>query len=354
MSFMAAERYALVNVRIRAMKSRFLDSSDYDRLVQSKSYERFIDVLRTTHYRGAIDRESTTDVPGSKELTNILSKEFAECIGILSESVDDPVKSFILTYVKMPFIENLKSIIREIHGGLEERSVKEFSVPLSAAYEDFLIELGKHGTIRDMIEEIPYEDLKAALIAREPAFEEYQSTAPFEVAIEEWYLKEVQDALGDFSKDDRERVMSILEPRVDLQNVVTRLRALSLGLRSELVELSMIRFTEESRVLARNLEKTSSWNDVISILDETKYSRFADKFLQVEEDARNPYQVELGVKEYVVEQAKKQLKAFPFQLGMIVGFLTLKQYEIGNIRSLVVGIEKGISAEIMRDIIVVW
>ncbi|MBS3794830.1 MAG: V-type ATPase subunit [Candidatus Thorarchaeota archaeon] len=351
---MATKRYALVNVRVRAMKSRFLDSSDYDRLVQSKSYERFIDVLRTTHYRGAIDRESTTDVPDSKELANILSKEFAECIDILSESVTDPVKSFILTCVKRPFIENLKSIIREIHAGLEERSVKEFFVPLSDTYEDLLIELDKHGTIRDMIEKIPYEDLKEALIAREPAFEEYRSTAPFEVVVEEWYLKEVQDALGNFSKDDRERVTSILEPRVDLQNVVTRLRALSLGLRSEIVELSMIQFTEESRALARNIEKTSSWNDVISVLDETKYSRFAERFLEVEEDRRNPYHVELGIKEYVAEQAKKQLKAFPFQLGMIVGFLTLKQYEIGNIRSLAVGIEKGMSAEIMRDIIVVW
>ncbi|MCK5389948.1 MAG: V-type ATPase subunit, partial [Candidatus Thorarchaeota archaeon] len=49
-----------------------------------------------------------------------------------------------------------------------------------------------------------------------------------------------------------------------------------------------------------------------------------------------------------------QLTAFPFHLGTIIGFFSLKQYEVRNLRSIAVGIERGESAEVIRRMITIW
>lgn len=354
MSFMAAKRYGVVNVRIRAMKSRFLDAGDYDQLLRSGSYSAFINSLKNTYYGDVIDQEATTATPDPEELSTILSKDFAEVIDTISESVTGVVRRFTETYLEMFLIEGLKSIIRGLHAGLDEDQILQFAASTTPEQKNLLTELVKTGSIKNMIEAIPYKNLKTALIAREEAFEKYESTAPLEVAVEEWYLREVQDALESFPKDDRERVMSILEPGVDLQNLLTRLRALSLDLEPEVVRLSMIRFTEDSRDFVELFADADSWDKIILSLERTKYSRFAERLMRIEEEGRDLFQVEIAVKDYVAQQVKRQLTAFPFHLGIVIGFFTLKGYEIRNISSLAVGVERGLDTDIMRDIITVW
>ncbi|TFG06339.1 hypothetical protein EU522_01745, partial [Candidatus Thorarchaeota archaeon] len=49
-----------------------------------------------------------------------------------------------------------------------------------------------------------------------------------------------------------------------------------------------------------------------------------------------------------------QLTAFPFHVGTILGFFSLKYYEIRNLRSIAVGLERGESAENIRRMITIW
>ena len=195
--------------------------------------------------------------------------------------------------------------------------------------------------------------MKVALLTKLPKYEEFDSTAPLEVALEEWYLKKVLNALNEFSKEDQKRVLDLLVTRVSLRNVLTLLRALILQLDSSAVEQSLIRF-KLTRELTESIKSANTWREVFTKLDATRYSHLSGRLARLYEEDNDLSQVELAIEDYIAQRVKLQLTAFPFHLGTLTGFFNLKFYEIRNIRSIAVGIERKESADDIRKMITIW
>ncbi|MFX1482784.1 MAG: V-type ATPase subunit [Promethearchaeota archaeon] len=353
MASRAANEYGFVNARIRGMKSRFLSVGTYESLLQSKSYEDFIKVLSSTYYGPVISRESSASVPTPEDLALILSKDFADVSTNLSRSLTGKVRSFTKTYLEMFLAESIKSIIRGVHVELDRDEILRFSVPLSPAQVELFSMLVDSGTVSKLIDQIPIRDMKVALLTKLPKYEELESTAPLEVALEEWYLRKVLTALKDFSKDDQKHVLEVLTTRVVLRNVLTVLRALLLQLDAEAIDQSLIRF-RLTREITESLKSANTWRDVFTKLDSTRYSQLSGRLARLYEDENDLSVVELAIEDYIAQQVKHQLTAFPFHLGTITGFFNLKFYEIRNIRSIAVGIERMESADDIRKMITIW
>lgn len=349
-----ANEYAFVNARIRGLKSRFLTVGDYERLIESKNYEDFIKKLSGTYYGPIISKDTLKEIPNPAELAEILAKDFADVSYRLSRSLTGKTLEFTHNYLNMFFAESLKSIIRGLEVGLDRNEILRFVVPTSPAQAEEYAALVSTGSVQGLIDMIQHWDVKVALLTRVPAYEEYGSTAPLEVAIEEWYLKTMLDALCEFSDDDRRRVMDILETRVDLRNVLTMLRALALQMDSRLVELSMVRFTRKSKALMLSTLGSSTWHEVLAKLDNTRYRQFASRAARTYEEKQDLAEIELMIEDYLAQRVKLQLTAYPFHLGTVIGFFSLKYYEVRNIRSIAVGVERGESAETIRRMITIW
>ncbi|MGY5874912.1 MAG: V-type ATPase subunit [Candidatus Thorarchaeota archaeon] len=354
MTLGAANVYGFVNARIRALKSRFLSVGDYERLLQSKSYEEFIKILSGSSYGPAMNRISPGKTLYPDDLALFLSREFAEVVYNLSRSLTGKVQDFSKTYMEMFLAESVKTILRGIHVGLDRDEILRFTVPTSPSQIEEFETLINVSSVNSMIDILPYWDIKIALLTRVPQYEEFDSTAPLEVAVEEWYLRKVMDALVDFSNDDKKRVLNILEARVDLRNVLTVLRALALGLDSRVIQMSMVRFTRKSRALMESLTTSTSWRDVFSKLNNTHYSQIGGRLQRLYEDTNDLSEVELAIEDYIAKRVLLQLTAFPFHLGTIIGFFNLKYYEVRNIRSIAVGIERGETADTIRRMITLW
>ncbi|MHA1959647.1 MAG: V-type ATPase subunit [Candidatus Thorarchaeota archaeon] len=350
----AANEYAFVNARIRGLKSQFLTVGDYERLLQAHDYDEFMKLLGGTYYGQLPSRDSSMETPGPDALAILLSRDFAEVSHSLSRSLTGKAQKFTRTYLNMFLAESIKSMIRGINVGLDKEEILRFAVPISPAQAEVFSTLVDAGSVQSFIEALPYWEAKLALLTRIPAFEEFESTAPLEVAVEEWYLRSLLDALTEFGKDDNERVMAIIEPRVDLRNVLTVLRALVLQLESRIVEMSMIRFTRRSKALVEMILGSASWREVLTKLDTTKYRELANRLARTYEDNQDLAEIELMIEDYLAQRVKMQLTAFPFHLGTVIGFFSLKFYEVRNIRSIAVGVERGESAETIRRMITLW
>jgi V/A-type H+-transporting ATPase subunit C len=353
MASRAANEYGFVNARIRGMKSRFLSVGTYESLLQSKSYEDFIKILSSTYYGQVISRESSTSVPTPEDLALILSKDFADVSTNLSRSITGKVQAFTKTYLEMFLAESVKSIIRGVHVGLDRDEILRFAVPLTPEQVDQFSLLVDAGSVSKLIDLIPYRDMKVALLTKLPKYEEFDSTAPLEVALEEWYLKKVLNALKEFSKEDQNRVMDVLVTRVALRNVLTMLRALILQLDSDAVEQSLIRF-KPTRELTESIKTASTWREVFTRLDATRFSELSGRLARLYDEHEDLSQVELAIEDYIAQRVKLQLTAFPFHLGTLTGFFNLKFYEIRNIRSIAVGIERREPADDIRRMITIW
>ena len=181
------------------MKSRFLTVGNYESLLSSNSYEDFIKILSGTYYGQVITRDSGTTRPSPEDLALILSRDFADVAANLSRSLTGKVREFTNTYLEMFMAESVKSIIRGIHVGLDREEILRFAVPSTPEQASLFESLVDSGSVSKMIDLLPQWDLRVALLTKLPSYEEFNSPAPLEVAIEEWYLKKVLEALEGFS-----------------------------------------------------------------------------------------------------------------------------------------------------------
>jgi V/A-type H+-transporting ATPase subunit C len=353
MTVRAANEYGFVNARIRGMKSRFLTIGTYENLLQTSSYSDFIKILSSTYYGAIIKKQSQTAVPSPDDLGLILAQDYADVSTSLSRTLSGKVRDFSDTYLEMFFAESIKSIIRGLHVGLEKDEILRFSVPTSPAQAAFFQMLVDSGSVQRMIDLLSKLDLKVALLTRMPSYQEFDSTAPLEVAVEEWYLRKVLKGLREFPKDDRDRVFAFLDPRVILRNVLTGLRATLLELEPRALEISLVRYSR-AREINESILNARNWRDVLAVLNSTKFAQQGGRLTRLYEETSNLEGVELAIEDFIAQRTKRQMTAFPFHLGTIIGFFSLKQYEIRNIRSIAVGIERGESAETIRRMITIW
>ncbi|MFX1369511.1 MAG: V-type ATPase subunit [Promethearchaeota archaeon] len=354
MTTRAANEYGYVNARIRGMKSRFLTVGDYERLLQSPSYEDFIRSLVGTYYGPMITSEYPREAPEPAELGLVLARDYANISHKLSKTLSGKVRDFTETYLNMFLAESIKSILRGLHVELEKEEMLQFLVPTSPMQAQEFEELIDTGSVKRAIEAMPYWDVKIALLTRLPAYEELESTAPLEVAVEEWYLRSVLNALTDFSEADRNKVLDVLEARVDLRNALIMIRALALQLEPRIIDMSMVRFTRKSQSLMASFKNSPSWREVLSKLGGTRYSQLAGRLARIYEESNDLSELELAIEDYIAKRVQLQLSAYPFHLGTVLGFFSLKYYEIRNIRSIAVGLERGESPDNIRRMITIW
>ena len=350
----AANQFGFVNARIRGMMSRFLRLDTYESLLQAASYEEFIKMLAGTYYGPIVSKAHPSGIPTPDELALILSGNFAEVSHNLTKSLSGKANDFASAYMKMFLAESIKSMIRGIYVELDKEEILRFAVPTSPEEADEFEQLAEAKTVQSFVDELPYWDLKISLLTKMPVFEEISSTAPLEVAIESWYLRNLMKVLKDFPKEDQKRVLDIVEARVDLRNVLTMLRALALQLESRAIDLSLVEFTGRSKALLENIRSKPNWREVISALESTRYGALAGRIARMYEETGSLVNVELAIEDYIAQRVKQQMTAYPFHLGIIISFFNLKFYETRNIRSIAVGVERGESAENIRQMITIW
>ncbi len=354
MSFSSANEYAFVNARIRGLKSQLLTVGDYERLLQSGGYSEFMKFLMGTSYGPVINREQAMGEPHPDELSMILSKHFAELSHSITSSLSGKVRDFSDSYMNMFLAESVKSILRGLHVGLDRDEILRFAVPASPEEEALFERLVDIGDISRMIDALPHPDLKLALLTRLPTYDKYNSTAPLEVATEEWYLRTILQALREFPSTERRKVVAFLETRVVLRNLLTALRALHFRLHEDILEVSLIRFTPAVNQLNESIKGKANWKELLARFEKTKYAKIASHLARVYAEEEDLSEVELAIEDHLAQAVRQQMVGYPFHLGTIFGFLSLKYYEIRNIRSIAVGIERGEPAETIRRMITIF
>jgi len=353
-AYKAAKEYGFVNARVRGQLARSLNIADYERLLRSKDYKKFIGALRGTRYGPVISAATTAELPSPEELALILAVDYADVSHRLTRSLSGKVRAFAEAYSLVFLTEGLKTVIRGKHVGLEKGEILSFVVPSSPAQAKMFARLLEKENVEKLIEDIQILDLKIALLTKLPAYEEFDSAVPLEVALEEWYLRKIMDSLEEFSNEDKQRIVQLLEARVDLRNAIMMLRALILGFNRRMINASMVRFTEDSRAFGDSIRQRDSWGGVFMQLRKTKHAEMATRLRRIYADSQDLAEIELAVEDYIAQQIKKQLTGFPFHLGTVIGFFNLKYLEMRNLISIAVGVEKGAPASIIRQMITIW
>ncbi len=354
MSSKAVNELAFVNARIRGMKSLLLTVSDYERLLQVPTYEDFVKTLMATAYGPIISEAHIVGVPYPEDLGLILARHFADTVHSVGKSLTGRVRDFAESYLHLLHAESVKSVLRGVHVGLEREEILRYAVSTSPEEEVLFQRLADAGSVDRLIDLIPLTDMRLALLTRLPAYEQYNSTAPLEVALEEWGLRNILKSLSRFPMADQQRIRGLLEARVILRNLLTVLRAMRLKLSEDIIGLSLIRFSATTDAISQSMRGRSNWREVFARLESTRYADLASRLARVYGEEQNLADVEIAVEDYLAQRTRIQMVGYPFQLGTIFGFFGLKYYEIRNIRSIAVGIERGEPPKTIRRMITMF
>ena len=341
MLFWPAKEYGYINTRIRAKKAAFLGLGEIERFLHAVDFEEFMNLLEGTAYAKIIHEEAPQGIFHPDDLSIILAKDLVQVVTNIKKPLKGKVRDFLESYMQLFTAENLKTIVRGIHAGMDKEELFSYVIPLTPIQSHTFELIVEADSVKDFVENLPYEEIKEALLLKMPLYEKFNSTAALEVIIDEWYLDIIKNALDDFPKSDQKRVIRIFETRVVLRNILTMLRVFELKYDIKIAEMSMIHFNRTVDNLIERFLKSTSWEELIRELAKTRFRKISRRIYQLYESTHDLIEVELFIEDYLAQQMKKQLSGYPFHLGIIVGFISMKHYEIKNLVSIALGVEKG-------------
>jgi V/A-type H+/Na+-transporting ATPase subunit C len=329
-------KYAFANAKIRAMLSYLLEPATFDLLLDAADRFECLDILKKTPYHAFL-----ADVKAQDISLQALEKEFLKYDLAIYRKVEDMLSSkteqeFVSLLRQRYELEELKVILRIWHHKLpvdwQDHIIQprisydiDFSKLIAAAHiEEFII----------LLDHTPY---KQPLMAARQAYKDHNSSFYLEAALDVDYYKRLIDCISRFSPVDRKIAAKVLGIEVDIENInwLIRLRKYySLGI-GEMLEWFIPGGQWINRDAVRKYYTTDGLTKVVESVSLGPYAKIKD----LAQD--NVLLIENFLYEILLREIKSALSGFPFTIGTVMGYLTLKSRETKNLSSLLHAKEYG-------------
>lgn len=318
-------KYAYPNAKIRAMKGYLLSIEDFRALLNAETYEELLRVLHTTNYADALSKSASPEI-SIPVLTNIVySSLFMDYKKTIRAISDDLRAFFILLYHKYELI-NLKTILRGICGNIAPEQV----IPLLLPTEHHTLfskeKLLEFRDVHDIVNHLQGSFFHYPLNLALRRFDEEQEFFPLEMALDLHYYQTLWDSMKKLPEQEQRIVWRILGIYVDILNIawILRFKEQYQFSTEEILNYTIhhgYAFRLRDR---RQLSDAQSSDQFLEYLKKTPYGKAISGDLPL-----NTLQVVLS--RYLVTELRKLFAGNPFHIGVILGYLFLKEYEIADI-----------------------
>ncbi len=354
MSIVNVWNYAFINAKIRARKSMLLRAGDYERLLQAKSFEDFMRMLGATQYSDMIAR-STTSGFTLEDFGYMLSSEFSRESAKIAQYLHGKSQEFLKYYNYYFLFDAIKSVIRGIHVHVPPDEIRRYLIIPEPKDLKIIDNLLRAHSVEAVIELLPWSKLRSKLNAVLPQYQELNSTIPLEIAIERHYYETIQDLAYELlSKNDAKKAMQIISLKADSINTLTMIRGFNLNISKELIKSMLIGSPKNISMFAAIIDHANSIMDIFNLMDLTSLRPLANKIRAIYEETKSLSDIERPIDEHFVQNATKEFLGDPFNIGVVLGYIILKYYELKNIRIIGIGVEKGENPNIIRNQIIIW
>jgi len=339
---MAMVDYAYSNTRIRVMKSLFLKNRDLEALSRAKNFEDYLTSLKQTQYSGIFSGMEKATI---HEIERVLSIDLKETIDKVMGISPQSCVPFLDAVSKKYQLEYIKLILNSKVGNLsEEEIMSKFFIPEKST-EEFLSRL-----INLPIE--PIDDIIALLCSRYKGLDEFIPESPqlldILIALDKYYFSELQRSVKYLKRGDKKIASRLISMEIDISNIMIILRSITRG-----YEIERFIIPNRSSYLTALDEYTpDNVIEFIENLSKTIYGSVLEDVVPIYKRTDSLLCFELALKRFLIGECKKIMKEHQFQLGFILGFLKLKEMEIGNLKAICVGIGESLPSEEIRDLLV--
>ena len=339
----SAFRYSYINAKLRCLKSRLLQHSDYENLIQSHGINGFVECLKSTPYGNYLNES----VYSNDELMRIYHENLFNDYTKVIDNVSGRHKVLINHLFQRYELENVKVILRSICYGRPAKIASKLLFPL-LKYQSIPIEtLFDSKDLFDLIQRLKGTWYYDPLDNSAYRFEQEGDTFPLEVALDLRYYEKLWEIISSLKRDEKRIAKSIIGIQMDALNIlwIIRFKENYHFSPEEILNYSLNHGSfitpKKRKKMAFSIDK----NDIVKNLDNTPYKGILDGI----DDPELAYTVLL---QYVFKLAKRNWTGNPFQIGVILDYLIFKEMEVRNLIAITEAKRIGFSKDTINQYLV--
>jgi|GEM_PF-2283358 len=339
-------KYSFINAKIRGMKSRLLDDVKYRQLLETTHLEGFLKVLQETAYAPQLMDVDSGD-PDISEITRALDQNLLKTYHTIFKFFNPKVESsFLFQLLGKLEVENLKIILRGKYKGVSAPLISDTLVETNGYSKLDFEELLNSKDIAHFISELSSSPYGSVLEKTLPIFEKEHRTIVLERCFDRVHYTQLWDAMNQLSGLDRDMVKMYLGSFFDVTNIMIILRY---RLFYEMMpqDISAMMHPMKYKLSAEDAERLLSVTeeDYRDVFAGTYYGKRVGPYQNLSELERSLNLVLLSV-------IRKMLTGPPFHLGTLVAYLSLKEIEVNNLKSIAEGKRHALGEEDISNVLI--
>ncbi len=328
-----AWRYAYGGAKVMALKSLLLTAEDYYFLLRSRHLDDFLGYLTTTAYGEALSGWDCHAVEAENEFSHRLYGELARNFQKVGRGLKKRERLFIGSLAQRLVGENLKVVLRSIHRGLAPDQALHLLLPVEKLSALNFRELLNQGSIRALADYLAHSPWGAPLARALPRYLRERSLFPLEMSIDLWVFDCILQGSHSLSRRDRRLAGQLLGTMADINNIIWTARFKEIyGFPGE--EIYQYLLEAGSLGEPRRRHDLAFAPNLAVMIDRLPRRPYGEMLKGVTDLSA----VEEGLTRYWVKTLEKVLILPPFQIGLPITYLLLKDLEIRNLITLFTGL----------------
>jgi len=328
------------------MKGSLLSSDDFLSLLNTDTYEEFFQVLNTTSYAKFLADKDVreTSIP---VLTNIIySSLFIDYEKTIRAIGGKTQKIFILLYQKYEST-NLKTILRGICGKIASEKVSSLLLP-TKHYTLFSKEqLFECQEVQEVVQLMQGTFFQYPLNQALHRFEKEKEFFPLEMALDLHYYRTLWDEVMKLPGEETRIVQKLIGMSIDILNVswIIRFKEQYRFAPEEILNYIIEHGYAFKLSERRKLAETRTPGEILAYLETTQYGEALSGDTQLST-------LHIVLTRYLATQLRKYFLGDPFQIGVILGYLLLKEFEVSDLITIAEAKMYGLSLEQSQDYVI--
>lgn len=343
---MSVSGYAFVGARIGAMRSTLLDEGVVKSLIETASAEDAISVLKDTSYGRELGKIPS---PALKEVEEILISSLLVDYEKILTSVGGVTRKFIENIGKRFEIGAIKTLaLMKVVGVPRERAEEHSIMPFGRVTKLRVTKMLETESVEELAESMRDTEYYGALQKGLQTFR--QDGTPFAIisALDDYVYSNIMGSVKNLSGRDRKLAKTLIGPEVDAKNLMLVLRCRDLEEDKIWELLIRDRYKLNDGILraclSENLEVLES--------EQFPYREYTSPGMKAYKEKGSLLDFEMGLKRHILDLNRSMFYGDRFHIGVLIGYLNLKENEVRNLIAILKGKKEELSAEEIRKLII--
>jgi V/A-type H+/Na+-transporting ATPase subunit C len=316
-----------------ALKSRLLTAEDYHFLLRARGVDDFSGYLAATDYSSTLAGWDWQGPGAEEEFSRRLYAAMAHAFQRVNKGLKERERRFISILAQRLVAENLKVVLRALHRELSPEKTIPLLIPLgklsSLAFEELL----QQGSVKALVDYLTPTPWGPPLARGLPRYLREQSLFPLEMSLDLWVYESLIQGVKHLTYLDRRIAGQLLGALADITNIIWFGRFKEIyDLPGEEIYQYLLEagsFRESRR--RHDLAFAPDLYTLPSILPKRPYGDLL-------QGATDLAAVETRLWSFWAQTLGKVLSRPPFQIGLPIAYLFLKELEIHNLITLLTGL----------------